>query len=341
MSEFNEYCIICYDEYESNRSRFGLGVGHVIGLSTIEDFVMWTFLFGHKSLDYAFIANQLHSKMTAEQVSRKVDWVTDVPGKAADQNIHWLPVKTLVTHTNAIADKVTDPIAREWLRNTPVHVIDGSGIEVKRPKDFLEAKVCHCWFKSEFHSRFFNVCSLKGFTEYVSELDRGHKSDDKATDDSKVRESHDAYYRFAPDADAEQRRLAQVRKGPGGTVGYLAIIMGDQAYVSIEPWGGCDILCTRSCEDHDGWAKTKNKAYVRVSSGVSKARSVVERIFGRLARDCPFVTGPIYYSQIELAHKFVKIYLSQYNRRILAGEDLFVRTNASSLKTVDNTDDDA
>ena len=169
---------------------------------------------------------------------------------------------------------------------------------------------------------------------YMSKLDIGHKSDDKAVDDDDARRSFDEFYKLAPDAVTEAARLAKERVEPGGTA-VIACILGDQAYVTMIPFAGADVACTRSCEEkNSGWERVKGNAYVRVSSGMSGARSIIERLFGRLRQDCKFVAGPMYKSQEVLAYNFAKVHLWRYNIKVMAGEDLFVRPDE------DITDDD-
>lgn len=169
---------------------------------------------------------------------------------------------------------------------------------------------------------------------YISALDIGHLSDDRAMERSDVYESFSSFFNFVPADDAravaaERARLEEKRSGDGGTSMCRMIMLADQGYPGVRPLSGTDILCTRTAEDADEWAKAKDKAYVRVSSKCSKVRSVIERIFGRLSNEAPFVTGPIYESQAPLAYNYTRIFMSLYNRRIDAGEALFAKDDST------------
>ena len=242
--------------------------------------------------------------------------------------VKWLPEATLLAHAAKVAGKTMDEVVEELFKTMPVFVIDGTGIELFKPGDAMAKKLMHCWFKGEHQGRFFTIVSLTGFTMYIQPVDIGHQADEKAVNnDSELRASFANYYgqRLAPDAEAEAARLADPRVGDGGTTTAKALILGDQGYVMMAPLPGCDLLITRTAEDVEEWKKASKKNYVRISSTVSKVRSVIERVFGRLAQDCPFVTGPIYESQVMLAHDYCTLFLSLYNRELVKGENLFAK----------------
>ena len=235
-----------------------------------------------------------------------------------------MPKEQLQEHARRVAEHVTDTNARQAFFTLPCVVIDGTGIEIYKPGNHRQGKLLFCWFKKETQVRFQLVCTTLGYTLHMTELDIGHCSDDKATDRSNVAKSFDKFYSFAPDEKAEAARLASKRVGDGGTDLCKCIILGDQGYPDMIVWPGCDIMVTRSAEDAESWARAKDKPYVRVSSGVSSVRSVIERIFGRLAQDCPFITGPVFESQGPLVYKFIQIHTARYNRMIALGQNLFV-----------------
>jgi hypothetical protein len=294
------------------------------------DYLIWFFVFHSTIPVFRALGRFLH--LGPETVRRKIRWVAKVLSRGMRDLVHLLPDDVWDEHMKQARKnqkKMQNATSFDGLR---IYAVDGSSFSLHRTKSIPDQKAAWCWYKHDSQMRLQLVCSLDGFIGWISRTTIGHISDDAALDETGFAGVYNRYYGLVEDPE----RLTQARVAPGGT-GVPRVLLGDKAYVTATPMAMTDIWVTRSAEGTDEWNKVKGRPYVVTSGTVAGARSVVERIFGRVKQDSLFLAGRILNTRTSktLAKRSLWILCALYNRRYNAGKRLFLREDEDEDEEVE------
>ena len=301
------------------------------GIYRAADFVVWLFSFSaiYRNLSVMATILGLH----VGQVQRKVYWTAKVLASALKERY-----VVFKTYEAMKSEANKSPFGRnaelEYLHGVPVFVVDGTGVPTFKPSESRLNRLLYCWFKRKHQIRCQVVIDITGHAVYIGRMKEGHMSDNTAM----------ALDRSEPDrsgfVDKFSGHFDELLRKEGSYViedvrNALFVILGDKGYGKFVPPPRTAVVLTASAEGLDEGGcryidrKMRNKC-IFTSPIVAPYRSLIERVFGRIWNMSSFLRGPIFFSQLDVAHDLMVTYLALSNRALGLGFDIYGQNQDSS-----------
>jgi len=223
---------------------------------------------------------------------------------------------------------------------------DGTGTEIFSPLDTMDAKVAYCHWKSQHQLRWFLVVSHVGRILYFSGMYDG-KMDDTAFDLCPtfwpaINHAYDVNHPLYFFTKADGTRI-DVEVGCGGDAGYPYVKGGShKKAVEGKNFGEMQWFITQTGEQEvrkqgDNMTEyEKNHPNVIFTPNYARARSVVDRVIGKLKRLSRLCGGPVYMTQEKKVEKVIELYCCVVNMMVDRNPFLFVNESGKEENDVDD-----
>jgi hypothetical protein len=260
------------------------------------------------------------------QVRRKVYWAAMVLAAALkERHVQFKEYDTMAREAKE------SPFGRnselQHFHGVPVFIVDGTGVPIYRPSNTRTNRAFYCWFKRKHQIRCQIVVDVTGHAVYIGPSREGHMSDNTAMDFDRSESGGRGFVgQFTEHYDELLRKegsyvIEDIRNA-------LFVILGDKGYGHFVPPPRTAVVLTASAEGLDEGGcryidkKMRNKC-IFTSPIIAPYRSLIERVFGRIWNLSSFLRGPIFRSQVDLAHDLISVYLALSNRALNLGFDIY------------------